>query len=414
MLLLMTLIVTASRLTTCFRFTHPNGLIRQISSSFVRFSRASDRDRDDLDDEVLGDGPRAYHIPVLLNECCEYLDIKQDGVYVDCTLGGGGHTREILMRGGRVIGLDQDPDAIAKTSLELLNYIETDRLEIIQTNFRYLERAIKSSKFANGKNVDGILMDLGISSHQIDEPSRGFAFGADGPLDMRMGQGMTAGASDFTASTIINEWETDRLANVLFDFGDETRSRQIAREIVASRPINSTGELMELISSMTSWKQRSKTLARCFQALRIVVNDEMGALDQALMTVHNCLKPKGRLVVMSYHSLEDRRVKHLLKTGVVSSDLCLGVGERNPWEPLFKRAQIPTEKEIELNRRSRSAKLRVAERIDDNAEFIEYDEFADIKGTLWVNRDAPLVGAKQLAKLAKRKLAEQQENEEEI
>jgi 16S rRNA C1402 N4-methylase RsmH len=169
---------------------------------------------------------------------------------------------------------------------------------------------------------------------------------------------------------------------------------------------------MELISGMTSWKQRPKTLARCFQALRIVVNDEMGALDQALMTVHNCLKPKGRLVVMSYHSLEDRRVKHLLRTGLVSSDLCLGVGERNPWEPLFRRAQMPTEKEIELNRRSRSAKLRVAERVDDNSEYIEYEEFADVKGTLWVNRDAPLVGTKQLAKLAKKKLLEQQEIEE--
>lgn len=221
--------------------------------------------------------------------------------------------------------------------------------------------------------------------------------------------GATAGTGDFSAATIINEWETDRLANVLFDYGDETRSRQIAREIVASRPINSTGELEKLISGMTSWKQRSKTLARCFQALRIVVNDEMGALDQALMTVHNCLRPGGRLVIMSYHSLEDRRVKNLLKTGVVDSESSLAAGERNPWNPLFKRAQAPTEEEIERNRRSRSAKLRVAERNDDSIEYIEEEEFADIKGTLWRNKEAPLVGAKQLAKMAKKKQLEEEE-----
>lgn len=224
--------------------------------------------------------------------------------------------------------------------------------------------------------------------------------------------GATAGTSDLTASTIINEWETDRLANVLFDYGDETRSRQIAREIVASRPLNSTGELEKLISGMTSWKQRSKTLARCFQALRIVVNDEMGALDQALMSLHRCLRPGGRLVVMSYHSLEDRRVKSLLKTGVVGADLSLAAGERNPWNPLFKRAQAPSDSEIEMNRRARSAKLRVAERIDDNAEFIEDEEFADIKGTVWRNKEAPLVGAKQLAKMARQKLLEEQEEKD--
>ena len=179
---------------------------------------------------------------------------------------------------------------------------------------------------------------------------------------------------------------------------------------MACRPINSTGELEKLISGMTSWKQRSKTLARCFQALRIVVNDEMGALDQALMTVHNCLRPGGRLVIMSYHSLEDRRVKRLLKSGTVDPDSSLGIGERNPWTPLFKRAQVPTDEEIERNRRSRSAKLRVAERNDDNVEIIEHEEFADIKGTLWINKEAPLVGAKQLAKMARKRALEEEED----
>ena len=181
--------VTASRLAGCYRFSSQNRLSSGLSSTVVRLARGRSIDTDDIDDTVSHDGPREYHVPVLLNECCEYLVIKENGIYVDCTLGGGGHTREILKRGGRVIGLDQDPDAIAKTSADLISYIESGQLEIIQTNFRYIERAIKSSKFADGMNVDGVLMDLGISSHQIDEPSRGFAFGADGPLDMRMGQG---------------------------------------------------------------------------------------------------------------------------------------------------------------------------------------------------------------------------------
>ena len=189
MLLLMLLVITASRRVGSYCVPSARKCDRYIPSCFASNSRGGTFDNDDIDDGVVSDGPRVYHVPVLLKECCEYLEIKQDGIYVDCTLGGGGHTHEILKRGGRVIGLDQDPDAIAKTSADLITYIETGRLEIIQTNFRYIERAIKSSKFADGKHVDGILMDLGISSHQIDEPSRGFAFGADGPLDMRMGQG---------------------------------------------------------------------------------------------------------------------------------------------------------------------------------------------------------------------------------
>ena len=277
-----------------------------------------------------------YHIPVLLNECCEYLAIKPNGLYVDCTLGGGGHTREIIRRGGRVIGLDQDPDSIAKTSKELSEYISSERLEIVQTNFRFIEKAVQSAKLANGQLVDGILMDLGISSHQIDEPSRGFAFGADGPLDMRMGQGKTAnaGAAEFTAATICNEWTVDDIADTLYHFGEETRSRQIAREIVLARPLNTTGALVDVINRITSWKQRSKTLARCFQALRICVNDEMGALDESLMSAHRCLRPGGRLVVISYHSLEDRRVKRLFKTGCVDGvegDDSAGGNHPNPY-----------------------------------------------------------------------------------
>lgn len=342
----------------------------------------------------------AYHIPVLLNECCDYLSIKRDGLYVDCTLGGGGHTKEIIKRGGRVIGLDQDPDSIAKTSRELAEYISTERLEIIQTNFRFIEQAVSSAKLAHGQPVDGILMDLGISSHQIDEPSRGFAFGADGPLDMRMGQGVTANgdAGEFTAATIVNDWTVEDIADTLYHFGEETRSRQIAREIVLARPIRTTGELEKVISRVTSWKQRSKTLAKCFQALRICVNDEMGALDEALMSAHKCLRPGGRLVVISYHSLEDRRVKRLFKTGSVDGDDDSG-SSSGPWNPLFKRAKPPTDEEIERNRRARSAKLRVAERYDASNRYTQLADNPALRRSL--------VGAKQLAKLAKKKQLEE-------
>lgn len=185
----MLLFASASRLAFSFRLPLSQNVVGHRLVRAVSCGRGRSIEAEELDDMTPIDGPRVYHVPVLLKECCEYLEIKQDGIYVDCTLGGGGHTHEILRRGGRVIGLDQDPDAIAKTSADLISYIESGRLEIIQTNFRYIERAIKTSKFADGKYVDGILMDLGISSHQIDEPSRGFAFGADGPLDMRMGQG---------------------------------------------------------------------------------------------------------------------------------------------------------------------------------------------------------------------------------
>lgn len=179
--------IASSRLVCGFM---TRNVVGRFPTAAAGFKRGRSIDIDGVDESSSDDGPKVYHVPVLLKECCEYLGIKQDGIYVDCTLGGGGHTLEIMKRGGRVIGLDQDPDAIAKTSADLATYIETGRLEIIQTNFRYIERAIRSSKFADGKHVDGILMDLGISSHQIDEPSRGFAFGADGPLDMRMGQGV--------------------------------------------------------------------------------------------------------------------------------------------------------------------------------------------------------------------------------
>jgi len=364
-------------------------------------------------------------VPVLRDECCKYLSIKKDGIYVDCTLGGGGHTRAILEMGGKVIGLDQDPDAIAAASSALKEYIDSNRLEIIKTNFRYIVDAVKTSSFLNGNGikpsddgclVDGVLMDLGISSHQIDEATRGFSFSRDGPLDMRMiGTVGRGDGRETTAATIVNDWDSTDLANVLYDYGEETRSRQIAREIVASRPLNTTGELEKVISRITSWKHRPKTLARCFQALRIAVNDEIGALEDALATIHQCMKPGAPLVVISYHSLEDRRVKALFKGMADFSQS--SSSSPSQWLPLFKRAQLPTEEEIERNRRSRSAKVRVAL----NGAGLEFDATSEIltkyreatgTSSKRVKENVRRVGKKQLAKMNGSRGEEEEDDDE--
>ncbi len=337
----------------------------------------------------------SYHIPVMRDECCDGLNIVKDGIYVDCTLGGGGHTKAILDRGGKVIGIDQDPDAIKRASEILQNYIVDGKLEILQTNFRYITDALKTSKMlfeVNRSEVDGVLMDLGISSYQIDEATRGFSFGKDGPLDMRMGK--NSHANSLTAYTIINQWDATALANCLYEFGEEKRSRIIAREIIASRPLNTTGELEKVISRITYWKERSKTLARCFQALRIVVNDEIQALDDTLNSIHTCIRPGGRLVVLSYHSLEDRRIKNLIKPKVDTQDMFIENRDSSTWIPINKKALFPSESEIENNRRARSAKLRIAERNGSYGAVNESSKMGD--------SGKKKMGAKQLAKLQKR------------
>jgi len=396
----------------------------------------------------------SYHVPVLKNECLEYLRIRSNGVYVDCTLGGGGHTRAILEAGGKVIGFDQDPDAVAKATSVCQKYIDEGKLEIFQSNFRsFADLVMTKSALAQERGgnrgpglgrVDGVLMDLGVSSHQINEPTRGFAFGADGPLDMRMSKGGLASLGPLTAATIVNEYDTETLANILYDFGEETRSRQIAREIVSARPLASTGQLEKVISRITSYAQRPKVLARCFQALRIAVNDEMGVLDEALLSAHKCLLPRGRLVVISYHSLEDRRVKRVMKTGSplldggddgsgggkggarffatppqLSSTTSAPALNSVPWSPLFKRAQAPTDAEIEQNRRARSAKLRVAERVEVQGEeehILSAAWTEDADQHLPKQPDAPkgpFIGKKQQLKLERqRKLAEEQRQDE--
>ena len=352
-----------------------------------------------------------YHRPVLLNECCDYLNIKVDGIYIDCTLGGGGHTKEILARGGKVIGFDQDSDAIAHSSNLLSHYIENQRLEIVQSNFRTILNVVKEKGLE--KQINGVLLDLGVSSHQINEPSRGFAFGSDGPLDMRMSQTADIESNipnTLSAYQLINEFNVNDLADILYNYGDETRSRQIARDIVLARPLNSTQDLVEVIGRITSWKTRQQTLARCFQAIRIYVNDELGALTELLNTVHNVLAPNGRLVIMSYHSLEDRLVKTLFKTGsLASTSTSITINpnlqssainsiinlQENPWNVITNKAIIPTKEELEQNKRSRSVKLRVAERKND---LINTSENESMNITSKYGKNKSFLGKKQLAK----------------
>jgi 16S rRNA (cytosine1402-N4)-methyltransferase len=341
-----------------------------------------------------------YHIPVMLNECLDYLDVRQDKIYVDCTLGGGGHTGEILKRGGKVIGIDQDPDAVSSVSKTLKSFIEEGRLEIIQTNFRSLKIALSASKLLSEerkerKRVDGILLDLGISSHQINEPSRGFAYSSSGPLDMRMNKGVSTfleignegdSQSEQRAYDIINYYDAEELANILYQYGEETRSRKIAREIISARPLNTTEDLQKVISKIVPFKERPKVLSRCFQALRIYVNDELTALDKVLNDAGDCLEIGGRLVVMSYHSLEDRRVKQFIKFGQSEKlslkkanreklreytgdrdDICKKLDDKHVvWKELTKKSVTPSDEEIRINYRARSARLRAAMRIDTN------------------------------------------------
>lgn len=304
-----------------------------------------------------------YHTPVMLEECCNFLNVERDKVYVDCTIGGGGHTKKILELGGRVIGIDHDPEAISHSKKMLSNYISSNQLDILHTNFRFINEAIKNSNlwpqnYSDDQRIaDGVLMDLGVSSHQINESQRGFSFSNNGILDMRMNNEQLN--KELNALSILNEWDVDSIANILYQFGDEGKSKQIAREIVFSRPLSTTFDLVQAISRITPQKNLTKTLAKCFQAIRIKINDELGALEYALTRVHDSLRLNGRLVVISYHSLEDKRVKNMIKFGSLDKELCLS----NPWCDLTKKAVVPSTSEITANRRARSAKMRVAVRI---------------------------------------------------
>ncbi|MDG2433995.1 16S rRNA (cytosine(1402)-N(4))-methyltransferase RsmH [Flavobacterium sp.] len=295
-----------------------------------------------------------YHNPVLLKESVDGLNIKPDGIYVDVTFGGGGHSREILSRlgpEGKLFAFDQDQDALA-------NAIDDDRFVLINENFRFLKRFLR---FYGAKNVDGILGDLGVSSHQFDVPERGFSTRFDAELDMRMNQ-----KSDLNAYKVVNEYDDANLKRVFYDYGELKNAPALARTIVEARethPIKTTDELKEVLAKYLPEKVRNKVLAQIYQAIRIEVNQEMDVLKEFLEQSLEILKPEGRLSVISYHSLEDRLVKRFIKNGMFE-----GEPERDffgnfsvPFKSVGKLI-IPNAAEIKLNNRARSAKLRIAEK----------------------------------------------------
>ena len=293
-----------------------------------------------------------YHNPVLLHESIDALAIKKDGVYVDVTFGGGGHSREILSRlgaTGKLIAFDQDLDAKR-------NKIDDNRFILIEENFRYIGRFLK---FYGVKKVDGILADLGVSSHQFDEAERGFSIRFDGELDMRMNQ-----SSKTSAKKIINTYTEEMLANILFMYGELRNSRAIAHTIVEARAdgvIETSFQLRKLLQKFLPKAKAHKILAQIFQAIRIEVNEELEVLKEFLIQTPNLLTPEGRLSIISYHSLEDRLVKRFIRTGLFD-----GEPEKdffgNIDVPLIKLGKliIPNQEEVRKNNRARSAKLRVA------------------------------------------------------
>lgn len=292
-----------------------------------------------------------YHNPVLLKQSVDALVTNPDGIYVDCTFGGGGHSREILSRlsdKGRLFSFDQDLDA-------LKNAIDDPRFTLVNQNFRFLE----NSMLAYGiSQVDGILADLGVSSHQFDEAERGFSTRSNAPLDMRMNvmQGLDA-------KKIINDYEEEDLANIFYQYGELRESRKLAREIVHHRKtkkINTTEDLKNLFSYIPAFKQ-NKFFAQVFQAVRIEVNQELEVLKEMLVQSYKILKVEGRLVVISYHSLEDRLVKRFLKNGMFEGEPQRDIygNYAKAFELLKTKAIIPDDKEIEENSRARSAKMRI-------------------------------------------------------
>ena len=297
-----------------------------------------------------------YHIPVLLEECLEHLAIKESGTYIDLTMGGGGHTREILARlgeGGKLYSLDQDPDAQA-------NAPQDEHFEFVASNFRFVRGAMR---LRGVEQVDGILADLGVSSHHFDAKHRGFSFRGEAPLDMRMNT-----RAKRTAADIVNTYDREQLAKVLADYGELDTTWKIANCIERARnikPIETTAELVEAVKPCTPPRDEAKFLTKLFQALRIEVNGEMEALKMALEQSIKLLAPGGRLVVISYHSLEDRIVKNFMRSGNTE-----GLIEKDffgrattPLKVISKKAIVPSAEEVERNPRSRSAKLRVAEKI---------------------------------------------------
>ena len=302
---------------------------------------------------------RSYHVPVMLEESVEGLAIREGGVYVDVTFGGGGHSREILRRMGRsgkLYGFDQDADAEN-------NIPDDPRFVFVRSNFRYLYNFMRYHGVSG--EVDGLLADLGVSSHHFDDKDRGFSFRFDGALDMRMNT--RAGR---TAADIVGTYTEDALADVFRLYGELKAARRLASLIVSAREtkrIETIGDFLELAKPLAGKDKEKKFLAQAFQALRIEVNDEMSALKEMLVQTLRVLRPGGRLVVITYHSLEDRLVKNFLKTGNFEgkSEQDFFGTVQSPFRMVNNKVIVPSDEEIERNPRSRSAKLRIAERTDN-------------------------------------------------
>lgn len=308
------------------------------------------------------------HITVLKEEAVDGLAIKPDGIYVDCTLGGAGHSELIASRlgaGGRLIALDQDDWALDNAKIRLAAYM--DKITLVKSNFRYLANVLRE---LNVDGVDGVLFDLGVSSPQLDEGDRGFSYNHDAPLDMRMDQdGM------LTADDVVNTWDEREISRIITNYGEEKFARSIARKIIAARekaPIATTGELVEIIKSAIPAAARRTgphPAKRTFQALRIAVNDELGAEEAGLAQTIDVLNPGGRASVITFHSLEDRICKQLFAKFVEKCTcppdfpMCVCGGGNSKLKLVTRKPIVPSEAELEQNPRSRSAKLRVAEKL---------------------------------------------------
>lgn len=297
-----------------------------------------------------------YHNPVLLKESVDGLNIKNDETCVDVTFGGGGHSKEILKRlgeKGKLFGFDQDKDAAA-------NSLADSRFELVKQNFRYLKNHLK---FYQAIPVDGILADLGVSSHQFNKGERGFSIRFEGPLDMRMNQ-----SSGLTAEKVINDYASEDLIRIFKEYGEIKNAKQLVFEIVNQREvgrIKKTQELVDIVEKFIPGKLRNKFLAQVFQALRIEVNDELGALKELLVQSYEVLKQGGRLSVITYHSLEDRLVKNFFKMGKFEGELEKDFygNPKLKFKQINRKPILPSEEEIKNNNRSRSAKLRIAEKL---------------------------------------------------
>lgn len=297
----------------------------------------------------------AYHLPALLEESIAGLNLRPEGVYVDVTFGGGGHSRAILqhLTTGRLIAFDQDMDAAA-------NIIKDERLTFLNQNFRFLKNNLR---YLGITEIDGLIADLGVSFHQFDLPERGFSFRSDAELDMRMNR-----EAALTAADILKTYDEEALAGIFFHYGELEKSRRIARAVVRARsesPVVTVNDLINCVSGLVPVNQEHKFYAKLFQSLRIEVNKEMEALTEMLRQSLQVLRPGGRLVVITYHSIEDRIVKNLIRTGNFE-----GKSEKDfygnlivPFRAINKKVIVPSDEEVAINNRARSARLRIAEKI---------------------------------------------------